>query len=226
MLAALTALQQADTAFPSGSFAFSNGLEGLIAEHPAFDEAALARTLAAALHFRWAGTDRVALILAHRAGPAIERLAAIDAAVEAASLSEPMRVGSRRNGASLLASHARLGTPGAAELRAAVRAGRILGHLPTVQGALWTGLGLDEPTASSVSGYLFASGLTSAAVRLGAIGAIEAQRSLSGALPLIAALLEHAVAEPEGEIVLTGFTPLIEIAAMRQAQAELRLFAN
>ena len=226
MLAALTALQQADTAFPSGSFAFSNGLEGLIAEHHAFDEAALARTLAAALRFRWAGTDRVALILAHRAGPAIERLAVIDAAVEAASLSEPMRVGSRRNGASLLASHARLGTPGAAELRAAVRAGRILGHLPTVQGALWTGLGLDEPTASSVSGYLFASGLTSAAVRLGAIGAIEAQRSLSGALPLIAALLEHPVAEPEGEIVLTGFAPLIEIAAMRQAQAELRLFAN
>ncbi len=28
------------------------------------------------------------------------------------------------------------------------------------------------------------------------------------------------------DIVLSGFTPLIEIAAMRQAQAELRLFAN
>ena len=226
MLAALTALQQADTAFPSGSFAFSNGLEGLIADNPAFDEAALARTIAAALRFRWAGTDRVALILAHRAGPAIERLAAIDAAVEAASLSEPMRVGSRRNGASLLASHARLGTPGAASLRAAVRAGALIGHLPTVQGALWPGLGLDERTAASVSGYLFASGLTSAAVRLGAIGAIEAQRTLGGALPIIAELLEEPVPEPTGAVELTGFTPLIEIAAMRQAQAELRLFAN
>ncbi len=180
MLAALTALQQADTAFPSGSFAFSNGLEGLVAENPAFDEAALARTVAAALRFRWAGTDRVALILAHRAGRAIERLAAIDAAVEAASLSEPMRVGSRRNGASLLASHSRLGTPGAADLRAALRAGRMLGHLPTVQGALWPGLGLDERTAASVSGYLFASGLTSAAVRLGA----GAQGQSAGGQPL------------------------------------------
>ena len=137
-----------------------------------------------------------------------------------------MRVGSRRNGASLLASHARLGTPGAADLRASVRAGRLLGHLPTVQGALWPTLGLDERAAASVSGYLFVSGLTSAAVRLGAIGAIEAQRVLGGALPLIAELLEQPVPEPAGAVELTGFTPLIEIAAMRQAQAELRLFAN
>jgi urease accessory protein len=63
-------------------------------------------------------------------------------------------------------------------------------------------------------------------VRLGAIGAIEAQRVLGGALPLIAELLEQPVPEPAGAVELTGFTPLIEIAAMRQAQAELRLFAN
>jgi urease accessory protein len=102
----------------------------------------------------------------------------------------------------------------------------LLGHLPTVQGALWPALGLDERAAASVSGYLFVSGLTSAAVRLGAIGAIEAQRVLGGALPLIAELLEQPVPEPAGAVELTGFTPLIEIAAMRQAQAELRLFAN
>jgi urease accessory protein len=94
------------------------------------------------------------------------------------------------------------------------------------RGALWPALGLDERAAASVSGYLFVSGLTSAAVRLGAIGAIEAQRVLGGALPLIAELLEQPVPEPAGAVELTGFTPLIEIAAMRQAQAELRLFAN
>ena len=49
---------------------------------------------------------------------------------------------------------------------------------------------------------------------------------LGGALPLIAELLERPYPEPEDAIELTGFTPLIEIAAMRQAQAELRLFAN
>jgi len=227
VLADLIALQQADAAFPSGSFAFSNGVEGLAAADPGFGEAALARSVAAALAFRWAGTDRVALILAHRADGDAGRLAAIDAAVEAASMAEPMRTGSRRNGASLLAAHARLGTPGAADLRRVVREGGLLGHLPTVQGALCRALGLPERSAALVSGYQFASGLTSAAVRLGAVGAIEAQRVLSGALPLIAEHLERPVPEPEdGAIVLTGLTPFIEIAAMRQAQAELRLFAN
>jgi urease accessory protein len=32
--------------------------------------------------------------------------------------------------------------------------------------------------------------------------------------------------DPDGAIVLTGFTPLIEVAAMRHARADLRLFAN
>jgi urease accessory protein len=38
--------------------------------------------------------------------------------------------------------------------------------------------------------------------------------------------MERPMPEPAGATELTGFTPLIEIAAMRQAQAELRLFAN
>ncbi|KQT46855.1 urease accessory protein UreF [Methylobacterium sp. Leaf456] len=226
MLAELIAFQQADAAFPSGSFAFSNGIEGLAAQDSGFGEVELAKAVAAALDFRWAGTDRVALVLAHRAGAdALPRLAAVDAALEAASLAEPMRIGSRRNGASLLAAHARLGTAGAAQMRAAVRAGSMHGHLATVQGALWRGLGLSEEKAGSIAGYGFAAGLTSAAVRLGLVGAIEAQRVLSGALPRIARILERPVEEHD-DIVLTGFTPLIEIAAMRQAQAELRLFAN
>lgn len=226
VLAELIAFQQADAAFPSGSFAFSNGIEGLAAQDSGFGEVELAKAVAAALDFRWAGTDRVALVLAHRAGAdALPRLAAVDAALEAASLAEPMRIGSRRNGASLLAAHARLGTAGAAQMRAAVRAGSMHGHLATVQGALWRGLGLSEEKAGSIAGYGFAAGLTSAAVRLGLVGAIEAQRVLSGALPRIARILERPVEEHD-DIVLTGFTPLIEIAAMRQAQAELRLFAN
>lgn len=33
MLTSLLAMQQADAAFPSGAFAFSNGIEGLAARH-------------------------------------------------------------------------------------------------------------------------------------------------------------------------------------------------
>lgn len=227
MLSRLLSLQQADAAFPSGSFAFSNGIEGLVAGDPAFDTASLIRTLTGLVRFRWAESDRVALILAHRAAPDPARLGRIDAAVEAATLVEAMRVGSRRNGASLLTTHVRLATPGADELRAAIRSGPMLGHLATVQGALWRALGLSEPEAAAVAGYQLVSGTVSATVRLGQVGAIQGQQALQAVLPLVAEIAERPVPEePDDAIVLTGFTPLIEIAAMRHARADLRLFAN
>jgi len=227
VLSRLLSLQQADAAFPSGSFAFSNGIEGLVAGDPAFDTASLIRTLTGLVRFRWAESDRVALILAHRAAPDPARLGRIDAAVEAAALVEAMRVGSRRNGASLLTTHVRLATPGADELRAAIRSGPMLGHLATVQGALWRALGLSEPEAAAVAGYQLVSGTVSATVRLGQVGAIQGQQALQAVLPLVAEIAERPVPEePDDAIVLTGFTPLIEIAAMRHARADLRLFAN
>lgn len=227
MLSRLLSLQQADAAFPSGSFAFSNGIEGLVAGDPAFDTASLIRTLTGLVRFRWAESDRVALILAHRAAPDPARLGRIDAAVEAATLVEAMRVGSRRNGASLLTTHVRLASPGADELRAAIRSGPMLGHLATVQGALWRALGLSEPEAAAVAGYQLVSGTVSATVRLGQVGAIQGQQALQAVLPLVAEIAERPVPEePDDAIVLTGFTPLIEIAAMRHARADLRLFAN
>jgi urease accessory protein UreF len=100
-------LQHADAAFPSGSFAFSNGVEGLAAlQHP-FTAIDLGNALAASIRHRWAGTDRVALVKAYRAGDDLDALGRIDAAVDAATLAEPLRIGSRRNGQSLLAAHAR-----------------------------------------------------------------------------------------------------------------------
>ncbi|GLS45610.1 urease accessory protein UreF [Methylobacterium brachythecii] len=228
MLAALLALQHADSAFPSGSFAFSNGIEGLAALEPNFGADGLARAVTAILRHRWARSERVALTLAHRATGDFVRLAAIDEAIEAATLAETMRQGSRRNGASLLVTHARLGTPGAAELRAALSAGTVFGHLAMVQGVLWRGLGLDEAAAAQISGYQTLAGLVTAAIRLGGVGAIEAQRVVGEVLPVLAEVLAEPVETPAtpDAIRLESFTPLVEIAAARHARADLRLFAN
>lgn len=244
MLARLIALQHADSVFPSGSFAFSNGIEGLAALSEGFGAKGLAGAVETILRYRWADSDRVALVLAHRADGDLARLARIDAAVEAACLPEPMRTGSRRNGGALLAAHARIGTPGAEELRAASRDGRLLGHLAVVQGALWCRLGLDETAVTEIAGYQTAAALVAAAVRLGQVGAIDAQRILSALMPVLAELAAQPVQEQPlreqplqerplqetgrdlDEIVLTAFTPLVEIATMRHARADLRLFAN
>jgi urease accessory protein len=220
--ALLTILQHADSAFPSGSFAFSNGIEGLAAMHAPLDRTGLRDVVAMILQHRWATSDRVAIARAHRAGDDFEELAAIDHAVEAATLAEPLRSGSRRNGNALLAAHARLGTQGTAEFRARIADEKLHGHLPVVQGFLWRARGMSEADAMTVSGYTTASGLIAAAVRLGRIGAVEAQAVLAALLPIIAEL--SAPVPPNAQI--ESFSPWVDAAASRQAHAHLRLFAS
>ena len=218
----LTILQHADSAFPSGSFAFSNGIEGLAALNAPLDRNGLNDVVAMFLRHRWMTSDRVAVALAHRAGERFDRLAEIDQAVEAATLAEPLRSGSKRNGSALLAAHVRLGTQGAAELRTQIEADKALGHLPVMQGFVWRARGLSEANAILVSGYTTASGLIAATVRLGHIGAVEAQAVLAALLPQIAEL--SSPVPPAAEI--ESFMPWVDIAASRQARAHLRLFAS
>jgi urease accessory protein len=219
----LLALQHADSAFPSGSFGFSNGIEGLFGLGLPKGREGLQQVLIATLHHRWACADRVALVRAYRAGDDLGALCAVDRAVETTILPEPLRVGSRRNGGALLAAHGRMETPGAAALRTLIDAGRAYGHLSVVQGTMWRARGMTEQTAVAVSGYAAASGLVTAAVRLGHIGAIEAQRVLAATLAVVAEATAETV-PPDAEI--ESFTPWLDLAAARHARASLRLFAN
>jgi urease accessory protein len=218
----LTILQHADSAFPSGSFAFSNGIEGLAALNSPLDRNGLHNVVAMFLRHRWTTSDRVAVALAHRAGERFDRLVEVDQAVEAATLAEPLRSGSKRNGSALLAAHVRLGTQRATELRTQIEAGKALGHLPVMQGFVWRARGLSEANAILVSGYTTASGLIAATVRLGHIGAVEAQAVLAALLPSIAELSSPVPSAAEIE----SFMPWVDVAASRQARAHLRLFAS
>jgi urease accessory protein len=122
----------------------------------------------------------------------------------------------------LLAAHSRLATPGAAELRSLIEDGKAHGHLPVVQGFVWRARGMSEADAIAVSGYSTASGLIAAAVRLGRIGAVEAQAVLAAVLPLIGELSGPVPADAEIE----SFMPWVDAAAARHARAHLRLFAS
>ncbi|MDU6376159.1 MAG: urease accessory UreF family protein [Bradyrhizobium sp.] len=144
MLPLLRAIWQADAAFPSGAFAFSYGIEGALALRPDMSLGEFERLCAAVLQQRWAGYDRIALQRAFRAGRDLDALAAVDREIEASTMIEALRAGSRRNGASFLAAHARLGQPLALKLRAQVKAGDCLGHIAVMQGAIWAALQLDE----------------------------------------------------------------------------------
>jgi len=221
MTALLLALQHADSAFPSGGFAFSNGIEGLAALGVALDRQGLTAAVVAMIRHRWSSCDRIALVHAYQAGGDLARVGAVDFALEAASLAETLRMGSRRNGGALLAAHVRLTTRGATELRSAIDAGHALGHLPVVQGFVWRAVGLSQADAIAMSGYVTAAGLVAAAVRLGVIGAVDGQTVLAAALAVVA---EMSAVEPEPEI--ESFAPWIDAASARHAHAHLRLFAS
>lgn len=220
----LVALQHADSQFPSGGFAFSQGLEAssqLAGRLGPFDFSGFVEVQ---LRHRWASADRVALVRAHRIGDDLPRLVELDREVEASTFVEGLRAGSRRNGTALLTTHCRIATPGAAAYRRMMREDGAPGHLAVIQGLVWRALGIDEATAVSMSGYQAVASLTTAAVRLSLVGAIEAQALLARALPIVAELSDAAVADDEP---LQSFTPLAEIAvALHAATGGQRLFSN
>jgi urease accessory protein len=219
----LGALQYADSFFPSGSIAFSWGLETLRADGEIASAEQIGQFLEGQLVHRWATFDVPVLVAAMRAENKLNRLADLDDLVEAMTLATEMREGSRRSGASLLKVHAGLGTPGAAEYREAVAQRRARGHLPVVQGMLWKATELSEEACRAVSAHTLCIGIVGAALRLGMIGHLDAQKILLQVRPVLVELLQL----PAGEVEeLCAYTPHAEIAAMRHEVQDSRLFAN
>lgn len=223
MIEVLRAIQQADSAFPSGGFAFSQGLEGWVAEFGRPDPSHLRWFIVQQIRLRWATADRVALLRAHDCADCVNALAEVDLAFERTQVVGVLREGSRRNGRALLAAHVRMGTGVAADIEDAVGAGRMVAHLPIVQGAMWRGLGIGPDLAAVAAGYGCASGLIAAAVRLNVIGAIRGQGLLADLLGEIVCVANEPV---RADTPIASFNPFAEIAAMRGAATGARLFSN
>lgn len=219
----LLVLQQADSMFPNGSVSFSWGLEALWNRGIVHDRAGLTQFLAAHFKGRWADLDRPALVHAHGASGDLAALCKLDRILEAQSLGVELRLGSARTGKALLGAHARLGTPLAADYLDLIADGRAFGHAALVQGMLWGALGLDCEEVQLMSAHGLCTGVLGAAIRLSAIGHIDAQRIHSQMLPLVHAIMQTPLCEP-GE--MHCFTPQIDIAAMNHESDEMRLFVN
>jgi urease accessory protein len=217
----LAALQHGDSFFPSGSLAFSWGLETLCNDGVLRNGTDVEGYVRDQLRHRWATMDRSVLVAAHRAGGDPESLAPIDRLVEAMALAREAREGSRRAGAALLSTHESLGNERAATYHKLVRAGRALGHLAVVQGVVWSGAKLDEATASAVSAHTLCVGLLGAALRLGSIGHIDSQRSLARLRNDIIEVLAAPVPALED---LGVCTPETDVASMRHETESTRLF--
>ncbi|WP_072395810.1 urease accessory UreF family protein [Hyphomicrobium sp. CS1GBMeth3] len=217
----LSALRYGDSFFPSGAIAFSWGLETLVADGIVRDAATAEAFLRGQTLRRWDTFDRPFVVAAMRARDACAYN--LDRDVESLTLVREQREASARAGRSLLAVHERLGTPGAAEYQRAIRSKRAHGHVPVVQGLLFVRAGLSPGIGQAMSAYGVCVGTVSAAVRLGVLGAIDAQKVLSSVLPDIAVLLETSARDPQEAF---AYVPQAEIAIMRHEEQSGRLFAS
>ena len=216
-------LQHGDTFFPSGAVSFSWGLEGAFNEGWVKSKGDLAEFLESQLRNRWTSADRAFVEASHSRAADLDAVAELDDLLEAMTLPEEQRNGSRRAGGALLLAHEKLSTPGSADYRRRQRSGSAPGHLSVVHGMLSAGLGLSVEETSVLSAYTCCSGLLGAAVRLGLVGHVESQRILARAGPLIAEL-SSAPAPRVAEA--SSFTPMHDLASICHESQHQRLFSN
>lgn len=222
----LEILQFADGLFPLGGHAHSFGLEAAVASGEVRDAAGLREFVVAYLQGSCGPLDAATLLATlrlARAGGAEEDVVNLDRDLDAAKPAAESRAASRQMGAQLL-RHAAALTGEARLISYQKRVGeqRAPGHHGVVFGLLAAALDWAEEAAARAFLYSAASGLAVAALRLLPLGQTAGQHLLWELGPEIAMRAEEArtAAEP------WSFAPLAEIAALRHAELEARLFRS
>lgn len=223
----LSLLQFADGLFPAGAYAHSFGLESRIQSGEARDAAGVEAFLRAYLQGSAAPADAVAAVCAHRAAANrnIQFCLGLDETLDAMKAAAELREASRQMGRQTLrvATHLSLG-PLVAEFGQAVTDEITPGHHAVVFGII--GGISDWGLLETAGAYLYStsSALVGAALRLLPLGQLAGQSILRNVRPLIARLAAEAQEKNEGD--MWSFVPALEIASMRHAQLEARLFRS
>jgi urease accessory protein len=225
----LSLLQLSDSAFPSGRYTLSYGLEALVQSghfRVPGETSMLIALLVDSIRFGAAPSDGLALACAHRAdGADLEVVTEVDERLSAVKLPREGREASTRTGRAVLATATALIRDGALQDYAQrVEAGRSPGNHAVVVGLL--SARLDVPCPEAVVGelYAFASSWVAAAVRLGLVDHRRAQALLHRVRPVIADAALGTIGRDVSQI--SSCTPLLDVMAMRHQEAELRLFAS
>lgn len=214
-------IQLADSAFPTGGFAHSGGLEAArhLGEVPtparldAYVGAHVWNVANASLPFAAAAYDRP------------EDLWAVDAQADAFLTNHVANRGSRTQGRAFAATCARVfDRPRLASLAAAARTRQVTAHWAPVFGAALSALGIARREALALHLYLALRGAVSAAVRLGVIGPHEAQRMCERHTGTVDVALAQCEALRPGDAATTA--PLFDVFGATHDRLYARLFQS
>ncbi|WP_232415374.1 urease accessory protein UreF [Methylotenera sp. 73s] len=232
-LGLMLSLQHSDSFFPSGATAFSWGLESLNRDKIISDTKSVSHYIETQLLHRWVSFDQAIISAAwyasqtieHRSNSNLMKIFEIDAFAEAMTLSESVRTGSRRLGQTLMTVHVKLGTPSAIKLHAHIvaNANTHYPHLAVTQGYLWAKLGVSELESRAISAHTLCTSATSAALRLGLIGHIDAQRILMHMHTQIVKALDLPAPALSN---ISSSTLAVDIGNLRHEALDARMFAN
>jgi urease accessory protein len=222
----LVAWQLADSAFPSGSYTLSHGLEGY-AQDRAIISAELPALLDDLLLHAIGPADATALALAHRGASADDwgLVCGADERLHASKLTREPRQASLRVGRQLLDLCGEVfpSTP-LTRLTELVTAGETPGTQPVVVAVVCASASVDRARAVTTNLFAFCSSFAGAALRLRLADHRSAQTLIRGAAPAIEQATDAALRRRLDDI--GGCAPMADVMSAQHELAEAKLFAS
>jgi urease accessory protein len=223
----LSLLQFSDGLFPAGAYAHSFGLEYMVQAGDISDASGVEDFLRAYLEGSVAPADAVAMLCAWRAAKAgdLPACLTLDETLDVMKAASELRDASRQMGRQTLRIANQLPCDGLlADFAEKVANNLTPGHHPVILGMIGGVLGW--PAKEMVGAYLYSTcaALVGASLRLMPLGQLAGQRILWNMQPLIAELAEEAQNKTETD--MWTFAPALEIASMRHAMLDARLFRS
>jgi urease accessory protein len=211
--------QIVDSAFPTGLFAHSWGLESAWQHGEVPGPEALRRFVDTAI----LQTGHAVLPFVNAAFDSPERLERLDVLAEAFLTNPVANRTSRIQGRTLAATASRV-WPTDEVIAVKARADAMLAHVAPLSGATFRALGLSLPAVQKVVLYSTARGVLSAAVRLGIAGSYEAQRMQSACAPWLEQVASRCAALSIDDLAQTA--PVVDTLQSCHDRLYSRLFQS
>lgn len=223
----LALMQLSDQFFPSGSYTLSHGLETLVHSRHLQSAAAVSEFLQLLLQTRIGPTELVAVSHAYRASAqaSMAAIATVDQCLFAQTPIQIMRDTQHKSGRALMMVATSIWPePPLQALQTEINRDRLYGLYPTVFAVIGQTLGLTETDVLMAFLHSVLSGLCGVSIRLGMIGHIQAQQTITTLAPILTALVDQTPGTPLAD--MWSGTPFIDIAQMRHPHLPQTLFAN